>query len=267
MDNLSNYLTIKQAKKFLSDKINRKVSKLALLELAARGDIKLCVLFEGNVAEFQYKHPEPIRASAFLFKLKNALIKIPPESINLRGGIVHIIPIEIIEAVINSDYKAAHPYYGGGCENLPRIQPGYFYGAYTSDPENAGKIKFATLEANIDEAVIPTQDLIDYIKDNKFSKQLEPQTTKRENTKTGRNRRNCLDPAIDKAIEMAGNSNTADVYLQLKQLALDEHPPFNGTINNGALCDTNDDDDHAELSRDALAGRLRRRKESIANAK
>lgn len=177
MDNLGNYLTVKQAKKFLSERIKYKVSKRDLFELAARGRIKLCVSFDGNVAEFKYNYPDPTREGAFVYKLKNALIKIPSEAINLKGGIVKIIPIEVIEVVINSDYKAAHPFYGGGCESLAKLGNGMFYGTYTHDPENLGKIKFSPFEANSDDVVIPKQDLLDFI-ESKNTEQPEPQVTK-----------------------------------------------------------------------------------------
>lgn len=173
MDNLGNYLTIKQAKKFLSEKIKYKVSKRDLFELAARGEINLCMPFDGDVAEFKYNHPNPIRVPGFEYKLKNAFIKIPSESINLTGGIVHIYSIEVIEVVTNSDYKADHPYYGGGCESLPRLGNGLFFGKYIPDPENSRKIKFSTFEANSDNAVIPKQDLLDFI-ESKKTEQPEP---------------------------------------------------------------------------------------------
>lgn len=172
-----NYYKLKKAVKFLNSELKTNLDRSDVMEMAARGEFNLCVPFDGNVTEFKYSHPDPVRASAFLFKLKNALIKIPPESINLRGGIVHIIPIEIIEVIANTDYKAPHPYYGGGCENLPATKPGYFYGTYTPDHENAGKIKFAAFEANSDDAVIPAQDLLDFIRRIKEPKQPIQQTT------------------------------------------------------------------------------------------
>lgn len=72
-------------------------------------------------------------------------------------------------------------------------------------------------------------------------------------------RRNSLDPAIDKAINLAGNTNLADVYLQLKELALQEEKPFNGLTEGNALCYTNDNGEPARLTKNALGKRLKSR--------
>ena len=73
--------------------------------------------------------------------------------------------------------------------------------------------------------------------------------------------RNSLDPSIDKAIELAGNKELADVFLRLKELALDGFPPFTGVIQGNTLCYTNDNDKPDKLSKDALGKRLSRRVE------
>lgn len=72
-------------------------------------------------------------------------------------------------------------------------------------------------------------------------------------------RRNCLDPAIDAAIKQAGSNEVAAVYLQLRKMALEEEAPFTGAINGDALCYTNDKNDAAELTKNALRNRLNRR--------
>lgn len=73
-----------------------------------------------------------------------------------------------------------------------------------------------------------------------------------------RNRRNILDPAIDKAIQAVGNRDPAAVYLKLRELALSEEQPFTGATEKDALCYTNVKGDLAKLSRDSLARRLKR---------
>ena len=73
-------------------------------------------------------------------------------------------------------------------------------------------------------------------------------------------RRNALDPAIDKAIARAGNKSLADVFLQLKDLALSEEKPFSGIIVGGALCYTDDNDQPAKLNKEALGKRLNKRR-------
>ena len=73
-------------------------------------------------------------------------------------------------------------------------------------------------------------------------------------------RRNNLDPAIDKAIKQAGNMELADVYLELKALAIDEEKPFIGAIVGDALCYTDDNNQPAKLTKDALGKRLKIRR-------
>lgn len=70
---------------------------------------------------------------------------------------------------------------------------------------------------------------------------------------------NTLDPAIDKAIELAGCTTLAYVYLQLKELALSSEIPFTGAIDGDALCYTNDNDEPKKLTKNALGKRLKRR--------
>ena len=83
--------------------------------------------------------------------------------------------------------------------------------------------------------------------------------TKPTYIKKNKSRRNILDPAIDEAINKAGNTMLPDVYLQLKEMALNGKPPFTGVFNNDAIYYTNDNNELAELSKEALRQRLRRR--------
>ena len=71
--------------------------------------------------------------------------------------------------------------------------------------------------------------------------------------------RNNLDPAIDKAIKLAGSLECADVYLKLKELALNGESPFTGLIDGDALCYTNIHDVADKLTKNALTKRLGRR--------
>lgn len=68
---------------------------------------------------------------------------------------------------------------------------------------------------------------------------------------------NNLDAPIMKAIAKAGTLATATVFVQLKELALNEEKPFTGVIDGGALCYTNDDDKPAKLNKDGLRDRLK----------
>ena len=76
-------------------------------------------------------------------------------------------------------------------------------------------------------------------------------------------RKNSLDPIIDKAIKIAGNFETADVFQALKELAMSgENPPFSSLVEGDSLCYTNDNDKPAKLSKAALGKRLKRRKDA-----
>lgn len=89
--------------------------------------------------------------------------------------------------------------------------------------------------------------------------EAEPVATPAPAIKTNKLRRNNLDPAIDKAIKQAGNMELADVYLELKELAISGEKPFTGALDGDALCYTDDNNDPAQLSKEALGKRLGRR--------
>lgn len=87
-------------------------------------------------------------------------------------------------------------------------------------------------------------------------------------------RRDLLEPAIDQAINDAnGSTETPEVWLKLKQLALNEFPPFKGTFSEKGDIEYDDDDPSSggscikSFSRDALDSRLRRRKKGAASGK
>ena len=173
------YQSISEAADFLNLELKQKpnLNQFDVIEMAARGKINLCVPFDGIVAEFRYNYPEPVRANTWRFSLKNAYIKIPSEAIKLRGGIVQINSIVLAQVVKNTDYKAVIPFFGGGCENLSEAKRGCFWGMCTSDSKNSGKIKHTPVEANSDDAVIPKQDLLNFLENNKEPEQPEPQIT------------------------------------------------------------------------------------------
>jgi hypothetical protein len=72
--------------------------------------------------------------------------------------------------------------------------------------------------------------------------------------------RNLLDPAIDKAIDQAKSMEFADVYLQLKSLALDEEKPFTGIVLKEGALEYTDDDNNKPFTKNALQKRLKKRR-------
>jgi hypothetical protein len=80
-------------------------------------------------------------------------------------------------------------------------------------------------------------------------------------------RRDILDPAIDKAIKAASTRDTASVWLQLKELALKEEPPFTGNVDNGELLYTDSNNKLESFTINALAKRLKRRVQAAAKSR
>jgi len=71
-------------------------------------------------------------------------------------------------------------------------------------------------------------------------------------------RRNSLDAPIERAIALAGSKALSDVWVQLRELALDGVAPFTGVLDGDKLVYTDDDNKLAYFSRVALKARLRR---------
>ena len=115
----------------------------------------------------------------------------------------------------------------------------------------------------LEERKVELESLLEY-SDSKIEQELKQAksilvTPPISVTRVNKLRRNILDPAIDEAIKKAGTTELANVYLQLKELAKDEYPPFTGIFDNDALCYTNENDIQAKLSKSALGQRLKRR--------
>jgi hypothetical protein len=72
-------------------------------------------------------------------------------------------------------------------------------------------------------------------------------------------RRDELDPAIDKAIELAGTLDLNSVWLKLKELALLEELPFTSECQGSRLAYTNSKNEIGWFSKKALGQRLRER--------
>lgn len=70
-------------------------------------------------------------------------------------------------------------------------------------------------------------------------------------------RTNSLDVPIKKAMKQANSSDMGAVYLKLKELALNEEPPFTGELKGAGLCYTRDDNVPATLTKNALGKRIK----------
>jgi hypothetical protein len=73
-----------------------------------------------------------------------------------------------------------------------------------------------------------------------------------------KSRTNSVDAQIKQAIKRANSLNASAVFVHLRELALEEAPPFNGQLRekDGALCYTNDKGELAAVTKKGLARRL-----------
>lgn len=145
---LKRYYSIKDAADFLNFELKQNLNPSDILEIAARGQIRLCIWFDGLVVAFYYDLPEP-RAWGPAHDFRG-YIKIPLRVIKPSGGIVYFESIEIAEVVklqSTEEFK------------LPYICSANFWGTYTCDVET-GEIKCHGFKTNINDAVIPTEDIL-----------------------------------------------------------------------------------------------------------
>lgn len=75
-------------------------------------------------------------------------------------------------------------------------------------------------------------------------------------------KRNCLDGPIEAAIQKADSTAIGAVWSILRDMAINEVVPFTGRVEGAALEYTNDDNQLAQLSREALRKRIDRLKKA-----
>lgn len=77
-------------------------------------------------------------------------------------------------------------------------------------------------------------------------------------------KRNSLDGPIEEAIKRAGSTSSGMVWIHLRDIALEGAPPFTGMVEDELLHYTNDKNQPATLSKDALKKRLQKYRRSGA---
>ena len=282
---LKSWLTLKEAAKALSGELDYKIKKSDVFRYALDQKLKLSVNFAGAVSgKFGYYQTEwtadgVMGITRFLLNQETYSGCLNSEAFELDSnsipGSVGRQLIDHIEKRLRRLAAYPLPAEGGLIVNIPLMKHSEiadrFYQCYgtvfqienVSYNEETEMLQSRTANGRtIDGSfVITTQELkrfIESVKDplKKHGGNLmqnAPVTRKMQ-------RRNNLDPAIDKAIEKAGNMKLADVYLELKELALDGEKPFTGTFSEkGALDYTNDDGEITALTKDALGKRLNKR--------
>ncbi|MBV6446556.1 hypothetical protein [Nitrosomonas sp.] len=162
---LKRYYSIKEAVEFLTLELKQNLSSMDILESAVRGEIRLGIWFDGNLATFKLNDdflPDSpwcsLGGPPYSFR---GYLKIPRRVITPTGGIVCFDPKEIIEVIESwEDHQ------------LPEIEYPYFYGTYTCIPET-GEVKYVQYKVNCDDAVIPTEDILALL--SKIQKKESPQ--------------------------------------------------------------------------------------------
>ncbi|SEQ22659.1 hypothetical protein [Nitrosomonas ureae] len=148
---LKRYYSIDEAAEFLTSEHGQKITRMDVMELAARGDIRLCAWF--NESLILYKEPFPklersdyhICTSGFAFK---GYIQIPLELINLNSKKIDFYPMVIIEAITLLNNLLP----------MKATPPGFF--ARSNYVEGLDEYMPSMLTTDCDNALIPTLDLL-----------------------------------------------------------------------------------------------------------
>lgn len=138
------------------------------------------------------------------------------------------------------------------------------------DGELMGESELARFEAAVqvtDETCrVPRETLVELIEADR-ARGGQPHSAAAEATltcphKVHRLRRNTLDVVIDKAIHAAADDSPQEVYVALRELALEGVPPLLAPTSDGIRF-TTDDNEVGHLTKDALRSRLKRRRKGI----
>ncbi|SNX60623.1 hypothetical protein SAMN06296273_2089 [Nitrosomonas ureae] len=171
---LKRYYSIEEAAEFLTSEHGQEITRMDVMELAARGDIRLCAWF--NESLILYKEPFPklergdyhICTSGFAFK---GYIQIPLELINLNSKKIDFYPMVIIEAITLLNNLLP----------MKATPPGFF--ARSNYVEGPDEYMPSMLTAECDNALIPAQDLLELrVKKSDLEKPLS--TTERNSLLT-----------------------------------------------------------------------------------
>ncbi|MDV6341228.1 hypothetical protein R2103_05535 [Nitrosomonas sp. Is24] len=196
------YYTIAEAAEFIASKTGKKKNVKDVLLNAKKGKIRLCMWFNGTLYKFNRDKGTNKLQSIDDYKF-SGYIQIPCKRITPEGGEIQFGEVTLIEVVdvwaSNRDPRTLD-------DN--ELSGRYFDSQYNGYlPQN--------LFCNLDEALIPEQDLDDFVGQYQAERSLTNKDTsaikitpetESDRTNTKKLRRNSLDPAINKAIENAGNT-------------------------------------------------------------
>lgn len=153
---LKRYYKLDEAAEFLSAESKHRLSTRDILEIAARGDIRLCFWFQGILSTFEdlgpLREPEFVPPS-YTFR---GYIQIPESSINPEGEISWFSAAKITDVVQSLDGEPMPETWTCGR---------YFMGQYDCEPERGCFHVPFLIEIN--KALIPTTDLLELTQDLK----------------------------------------------------------------------------------------------------
>ncbi len=146
---LKRYYQLNEAADFLSAEHDQRVTKRDVLEMAGRGEVRLCLWFSGAVCEFEEVDPfdTPIPwGNSHSFR---GYVQIPRDYISPEGGSVRFGSGEFVELV----------YSPTGDPKPPSVKYPSFYGAYDLDAATGFAIHTPFI-GSCDEALVPAIDLL-----------------------------------------------------------------------------------------------------------
>ena len=157
---LERYYSIDEAAEFLSKEIGEKISERSVLELAARGLIRLCIWFNGRTGLSCYRPDSlPILEEPFTVnKFVKGYIQIPKTSIapqHREFSIPYAVLIEAFDSGNDEDKWLSRG------ETKIAVLPIKSFNEETHD------IEYDAINVSTENALIPAQDLLDFRSKNK----------------------------------------------------------------------------------------------------
>ena len=175
---LKRYYTLQEAAKFLTDNSEQEIGATDILELAARGKLRLCSWFAGSLMRFEANEYD-----SFLYELAlqvginlRGYIEIPSYMVDPKNGEIELTRVAVFETVALSPYFEElgglsrsvmtaddYPSWDNPCQHDPEILAPYFIDPMeiSDDGEvtKRGSITPTTLKIAMADCVIPAAAL------------------------------------------------------------------------------------------------------------
>lgn len=172
---LKRYCNIEDAAEFLTSDTGEKINEKDVLDLAARGLISLCMQFDGRI-ELSCYNPDTFSElePMIINKRFKGYIKISQETIPLNKKEFGVYYAEIIEAL---DSGSKEENWLAHSKTRVAARP------IKSFDEKTNEVEYGVFIIDTEEALIPTQDLLDFRAKNKEIEKLAADSEKPLSTK------------------------------------------------------------------------------------